>query len=308
MVMDPARASMTALGAAYRRAYHYTHDTPKVFADRFAALFVSPEEATAIENGFIHILTQAPPHLLVEGDRTVTLAHAIRTDTGTPLVLGRARYNKDLLDKAIHNGVTQYVLVGAGFDTFAWRRPDLRERVQVFEIDHPTTQDVKRQRIQAAGLALPANLHLLPADLEVESVADVLRRSAYDPSETAFFAWLGVLSYLTRPAIEDTFKAIRSMAPKGGKIVFDYLTAKAFVPEHQSLALKLRFDRAKVVGEPYRTGFEPTELSDMLKPLGYDLKEDLGQAEQTRRYFHQRTDGICPVEYWHWAHASMRPW
>jgi methyltransferase (TIGR00027 family) len=308
MVMDPARASMTALGAAYRRAYHYTHDTPKVFADRFAALFVSPEEATAIENGFIHILTQARPHLLVEGDRTVTLAHAIRTDTGTPLVLGRARYNEDLLDKAIHNGVTQYVLVGAGFDTFAWRRPDLRDRVQVFEIDHPTTQDVKWQRIQAAVLALPANLHLLPADLEVESVADVLRRSAYDPSETAFFAWLGVLSYLTRPAIEGTLKAIRSMAPKGGKIVFDYLTAKAFVPEHQSLALKLRFDRAKAVGEPYRTGFEPTELSDMLKPFGYDLKEDLGQAEQTRRYFHQRTDGICPVEYWHWAHASMRPW
>ena len=117
--MDPARASMTALGAAYRRAYHYTHDTPKVFADRFAALFVSPEEATAIENGFIHILTQARPHLRVEGDRTVTLANAIRTDTGTPLVLGRARYNEDLLDKAIHNGVTQYVLVGAGFDTFA---------------------------------------------------------------------------------------------------------------------------------------------------------------------------------------------
>ena len=103
--MDPAHASMTALGAAYRRAYHYTHDTPKVFTDRFAALFVSPEEVTAMENGFLHILTQARPHLRVEGDRTVTLAHAIRTDTGTPLVLGRAHYNEDLLDRAIHNGV-----------------------------------------------------------------------------------------------------------------------------------------------------------------------------------------------------------
>src|SRR5438034_746005 len=138
MVMDPARASMTALGAAYRRAYHYTHDTPKVFADRFAALFVSPEEATAIENGFIHIL------------------------------------------------------------------------------------------MQAAGLALPVNLHLLPADLEVESIADVLGRSAYDPAQPAFFAWLGVLSYLTWSAIEGTFTAIRSMAPQGGEIVFDYLTAMAF--------------------------------------------------------------------------------
>ena len=301
--MDPARASMTALGAAYRRAYHYTHDTPTVFEDRFAALFVAQDEATAIENGFIHILTQARPHLLVEGDRATTLARAFHTDTGTPLILGRARYNEDLLDTAIRNGVTQYVLVGAGFDTFALRRPDLRDRAQIFEIDHPTTQDLKRKRMRAAGLDMPVNLHLLPADLEVESVADVLRRSAYDPSQAAFFAWLGVISYLTRPAIESTFKAIKSMAPKGAEIVFDYLTAMAFVPEHQSLALKLRFDRAQALGEPYLTGFEPTELSAFLKPLGYDLKEDLGQSEQTTRYFQHRPDGICPVEYWHWAHA-----
>jgi methyltransferase (TIGR00027 family) len=306
--MDPERASMTALGAAYRRAYHYTHDTPKVIEDCFAALFVSNDEATAIENGFIHILTQARPHLLVEGDRAATLANAFHTDTGTPLVLGRARYNEDLLETAIRNGVTQYVLIGAGFDTFALRRPDLCDRVRVFEIDHPTTQNLKRTRIRAASLDMPVNLHLLPADLEVESLADVLRRSSYDPSQAVFFAWLGVISYLTQPAMESTFRAITSMAPKGGEIVFDYLTAMAFVPERQSLALKLRFDRAQAVGEPYLTGFEPTELAAFLKPLGYDLKEDLNQSEQTSRYFQHRTDGICPVEYWHWAHASMRPW
>jgi methyltransferase (TIGR00027 family) len=294
---------MTALGAAYRRAYHYTHDTPKVFEDRFAALFVAQDEATAIENGFIHILTQARPHLLVEGDRAATLANAFHTDTGTPLVLGRARYNEDLLDAAIGNGVTQYVLVGAGFDTFALRRPDLRDRLQIFEIDHPTTQELKRKRLRAAGLDMPVNLHPVPADLEAESIADVLRRSAYDPSQAAFFAWLGVLSYLTRPAIESTFKAIRRFAPRGSEIVFDYLTVMAFVPERQSLAIKLRFDRARAVGEPYLTGFEPAALSGFLQPLGYELVKDLGQCEQTTRYFQNRTDGICPVEYWHWAHA-----
>jgi methyltransferase (TIGR00027 family) len=304
--MDPARASMTALGAAYRRAYHYRHDTPKVFADRFAALFVAPDEATAIEDGFLHILTQTRPHLVVAGDRAATLAHAVHTDTGTPLVLGRARYNEDLLDTAIQHGVTQYVLVGAGFDTFALRRPDLHPRVQVFEIDHPTTQRLKLQRLRAADLDLPANLHLLSADLEVESVADILRRAAYDPSQKAFFAWLGVISYLTRPAIEGTFRAITRIAPPGSEIVFDYLTAMAFVPEHQSLALQLRFARAHAVGEPYRTGFEPTALASFLRPLGYDLREDLGQVEQTARYFRQRTDGMCPVASWHWAHARRR--
>ena len=150
------------------------------------------------ENGFIHILTQARPHLLVEGDRAATLAHAFHTDTGTPLVLGRARYNEDLLDAAIGNGVTQYVLVGAGFDTFALRRPDLRDQVQIFEIDYPTTQELKRKRLRAAGLDMPVNLHPVPADLEVESIADVLMRSAYDPSQAAFFAWLGVLRIWSR--------------------------------------------------------------------------------------------------------------
>jgi methyltransferase (TIGR00027 family) len=303
--MDPVRASMTALGAAYRRAYHDAYDTPKVFEDRFAALFVSSAEATAIEDGFIHILTRARPYLVVPGDRAATLAHAIRTDTGTPLVLGRARYNEDLLETAILHGVTQYVMVGAGFDTFALRRPELRERVQVFEIDHPTTQDLKRQRLRDAGLDTPVNVHYVQADFESEGVADALGRSAYDPSQAAFFAWLGVMSYLTRPAIEGTFRAIKRLAPSGSEVVFDYLTAMAFVPECQSPALKLRFDRARAVGEPYLTGFEPSELSSFLKPLGYEVVEDLGQPQQTARFFRDRTDGICPVEYWHWAHARI---
>jgi methyltransferase (TIGR00027 family) len=239
----------------------------------------------------------------VDGDRAATLANAIRTDTGTPLVLGRARYNEDLLETAIRNGVTQYVIVGAGFDTFALRRPDLRDRVQLFEIDHPTTQDLKRQRFRDAGLDNPTNVHYVQADFEVEGVADALVRSAYDPSRAAFFSWLGVISYLTRPAIEGTFLSIKRMAPRGSEIVFDYLTAMAFVPEHQSPALKLRFDRARAVGEPYLTGFEPSELASFLKPLGYELVEDLGQPQQTERFFRNRTDGICPVEYWHWAYA-----
>jgi methyltransferase (TIGR00027 family) len=196
-------------------------------------------------------------------------------------------------------------MVGAGFDTFALRRPDLRERVQVFEIDHPTTQDLKRQRLRDAGLDTPMNVHYVQADFESEGVADALGRSAYDPSQAAFFAWLGVLSYLTRPAIEGTFRAIKRLAPSGSEVVFDYLTAMAFVPERQSPALKLRFDRARAVGEPYLTGFEPLELSSFLKPLGYELMEDLGQPQQTERSFRSRTDGICPVEYWHWAHARI---
>jgi O-methyltransferase involved in polyketide biosynthesis len=152
--MDSTRASLTALGAVHRRAYHDAHDSPKVFEDRLAALFVSPDEAPAIGDGLIHILTRVHPELVVAGDRTATLARAHHTDTGTPLVLGRARYNEDLLETAIRHGVTQYVIVGAGFDTFALRRPDLRERLTVFELDHPSLVRSGRlcaYRVQTGG-------------------------------------------------------------------------------------------------------------------------------------------------------------
>jgi O-methyltransferase involved in polyketide biosynthesis len=139
----------------------------------------------------------------------------------------------------------------------------------------------------------------------VESLADALGRSAYDPSRAAFFAWLGVTGYLTRPAVEATLRAIRSLAPPGSVLVFDYLDAIAFVPAHQSLALQLRFERARAVGEPYVTGFAPEELARLLGALGYALVEDLGQPEQTARYFRGRADGIRPAGYWHWVHARL---
>ena len=155
---------------------------------------------------------------------------------------------------------------------------------------------------------MPGNLHSVPADLEVESVADVLRRSAYDPSQAAFFAWLGVLSYLTRSAIESTFTTIRHCAPRGSQIVFDYLTALAFVPERQSLAIKLRFDRARVVGEPYLTGFAPTELSAFSQPLATTTaRKTWANPCIDTRYPPNRRRRHLPVDTGIAAYATMRP-
>lgn len=245
------------------------------------------------------------PDRVVEGDRAATLAHAAHTEIGTALILGRTRYNEDLLETAIRHGVTQYVILGAGFDTFALRRPDLRDRVQIFEIDHPMTQRLKQQRVRDAGLAEPANVHYVPVDFEVESLADGLGRSAYDASQVTCFSWLGVIGYLSRPAVEDTFRAIRGLAPPGSTLVFDYLDALAFIPEHQSLALTLRFAHAHALGEPYVTGFQPLDLPSLLGTMGYRLLEDLGPSQQAARYFQHREDGICQVAYWHWAHARL---
>src|SRR5262249_37948506 len=146
------------------------------------------------------------------GDPRTVLARTLRTVKPAALVLARARYTEDRLAKAIERGVAQYVLGGAGLDTVALRRAGLRERGGVFELDHPRSQAFKRERLAAAGLADPPNLHFGTVDFERESVAEALGRLPFHAERPAIFAWLGVTMYLTRAAIEGTWRALRSVA------------------------------------------------------------------------------------------------
>ena len=108
------------------------------------------------------------------------------------MTLGRSRYTEDSLEKAVEQGVKQYVILGAGFDTFAFRCPEILEKLQVYEVDHPATQAFKRSRLAEAGWELPPQLHFVPVDFEQESLAEALTRSSYDPQAPSFFSWLGV--------------------------------------------------------------------------------------------------------------------
>ncbi len=107
------------------------------------------------------------------------------------MTLGRSRYAEDCLEESLRAGVQQYVILGAGLDTFAFGRPELAPRLQIFEVDHPATQAVKRERMAAAGWELPSHLHLVPVDLTQESLADALGRSPYDLAKLSFLSWLG---------------------------------------------------------------------------------------------------------------------
>ncbi len=221
--MEPDRASWTARGAAYLRAYHYAHDTPRVFEDFLAGTLITAEEREILENSWLTSLARLRPELASATDRGAAVAQAWRhmSNLAVPEVIGRARYNEDKLSDAISNGISQYVIVGAGLDTFALRRPDLRNLLRVFELDHPVTQVLKRGRLVQAALALPSNLHFCPTDFERESVASALSRSSYDPVIRTFFSWPGVTMYLTREAISNTLKSIRTMAAPGSEIVMD---------------------------------------------------------------------------------------
>ena len=152
---------------------------------------------------------------------------------GAPaIVFSRARYTEDILEAAVRQQeVEQYVILGAGLDTFALRRPDLVARLQVFEVDHPGTQAHKRRRLREAGREHPAQLHFVAVDFSRDNLAKALKSSAYDPQASSFFSWLGATYYLTRDAAWATLRAIAQVAPPGSTVVFDYLDSEAFVPE-----------------------------------------------------------------------------
>jgi methyltransferase (TIGR00027 family) len=304
-MVDADRASWTARHAAYVRAYHYAHDSPRVFEDFLAGTLITSAERTTIEENWLASLARLSPELAAAGDRETALAQWFHTWIPEPVVLGRARYNEEKLSDAIRNGISQYVIVGAGLETFALRRPDLQNRLRVFELDHPVTQALKRDRLGRAALAVPPNLHFCPIDFERESVASALARSPHDPALPTFFSWLGVTYYLTRQAISNTLTSIRTVAGPGSEIVLDYADSVMFLPENQSPALRALFNWAESLGEPFISGFDPGTFDEELAALGFEVLEDLDHEAQEARYFASRADGLRPVVPTHFAHARL---
>jgi methyltransferase (TIGR00027 family) len=178
-------------------------------------------------------------------------------------------------------------------------------KLQVFEVDHPATQTLKRQRIAMPGWELPAQLHFVPVDFTKESLASALQYSSYDPQIASFFSWQGVTYYLTREVVFATLQAIATIAPSGSAIVFDYMDADAFIPGRAAKRTQLMHGIARRVGEPMKTGFDPLTLVGDLKRLGLTLQENLTPADIEDRYFRGRTDRYHAFEHVHFARAVV---
>lgn len=301
--MDEGRASRTAIATAYFRAHHYEHANPRIFEDPLAGALLNAEDVAPLERFLLAGIEKSNPELARSGaDRETLIGLALR---GLVVVLARARFTEERLAEAMDEGVAQYVIIGAGLDTFALRRTDLRERLRVIEIDHPATQAFKRGRIGATGLALPPNLHFAPADLEGESLAEILSRTPYDPSLPAFFSWLGVTMYLTGEAIRATLRSLRGRSVPGSQLVFDYIDRAVFDPANQSPARARLFEIVRRAGEPMIFGFDPAALEAELAGLGFRLLEDLGPEAQKERYYRNRSDGLQPTATAHLARAAV---
>ncbi len=304
--MQDSQVSKTALGTAFMRAYHAAHDYPKIFDDFLARQIITETEYRESEARHLKAFQKIDPdRAATYADSRLALADWMQNAGAPALVLSRARYAEDNLEQAVGQGVKQYVILGAGMDTFAVRRPDLVKHLQVFEVDHPATQADKRQRLLSVSRQLPARLHFIPVDFSQENLAEALNRSAYEPQAQSFFSWLGVTYYLGREAVLATFRAMAASAPPGSAIIFDYLDTEAFVPEKAARRVNIMIEIVKRLGEPMLTGFDPATLAEDLEQVGLRLHEDLGPGEIQRRFFAGRQDGYRACEQAHVAWAVV---
>ena len=266
--MSQREASRTALATAYLRAAHQILDAkPFILDDPVAVQLLGEGAEQRIREAAVRYQTPA--------------ALALRS-----LVVLRSRFAEDRLSAAVQRGVSQYVIVGAGFDTFALRQPQWANSLKVIEVDHLSSQAAKRSRIAEAGMQIPANVIFADIDFEQESLRDGLLRNGATVTKPTFFSWLGVTMYLTDAAIDAT---LRSMAtfPEGSEVVLTFLQPPMRSP-HASLEGPSRLaQRVAELGEPFVSYFDQATLKAKLLAAGFSRVEFLTPAIANSRYFEQ---------------------
>ena len=204
-----------------------------------------------------------------------------------PAALGtliRARYAERALEAAVGAGITQYVIIGAGMDSFAFRRADLMPRLQVFEVDRPAMQEIKQKRLRRAGMDIPRGLHFVPADLERIPVMNALSESAFEPARRAFLSLLGIIYYLPREVLASTVRSIAGGVAAGSQLVVDYmLDADSAWPEHRGKRAQLEAYVARR-GEPMRSDFSLAQMSALMAEEGFHTIDGITMMDLGHRY------------------------
>jgi methyltransferase (TIGR00027 family) len=263
------QASRTALGVALRRAAHQIYDEhPLVLNDPIAVPLLGSRYAKA--------LADAHEDLNEESSRLMRA-----------WLVARSRFAEDHLAQAVEAGVRQYVLLGAGLDTFGFRNP--HPGLEVYEVDHPATQSWKQELAQGSEVVPPESLHFVPVDFETQKLSERLKEAGLDFHAPTVFALLGVVMYLTADAFGETLKYIAGF-PEGSGVIFDYAVPRDMLPAEEIDARDELASRVESIGEPFRLFFSPDEVGKVLGAFG--LIEDVDDEELNRRYFAGRTDQL----------------
>ena len=267
------KASITALLSAFGRAWHTEHEENPIFSDHKAKTLLSDEEykmmSTYVLSGIDFF---APEKKDIFKDDTETMRYLINTHIA-PTPLCRSVYCETALKTAMRTGTEQYVILGAGFDTFAFREQEFVQRYMVYEIDHPKTQADKMERIARAGLDIPDNLIFVGVDFTQDNLGEMLLSAGFDETKKTFFSWLGVSYYLCREDIEKMLVNISSFAADGSTLLFDYADAGLFSSDEKRVQNMIAM--AKAGGEEMKSSFDYWSMEQMLSDYGFLIYEFL---------------------------------
>lgn len=270
--MAAGEPSRTALGAALHRAAHQLLDQPLVFPDALALKVLGHDRRALLRTYFAR--------------QKKSGSRAMRA-----FIVMRSRHAEDQLADAVARGTRQYIVLGAGLDTFAYRNP-FHERLRVFEVDHPATQDWKRKRLDEQGIAVPPSLTFAPVDFETDSLGACLDRVGFDRTAPVCISWLGVTIYLTREAVFATLRFVAQSCAAGSEITFDFAIPDAELTDRERSLRNASATRVAEAGEPWISYFNPEELAANLRRIGFARTAGMGSEAVNARYFSERGDGF----------------
>lgn len=293
--MKKGRVSRTAEAAAALRANHHLNAHDPVFSDPYAFDMTNARWRLLLNNGLF---------------RKTLNSDLLNKTFGklTGQVVGRSRYTEDQLKQAIEQQkIQQYVLVGAGLDSFVLRLAEQHPQLKIFEVDHPDTQKTKIQKLKKISKngQLPKNVEFVSIDFEKEKLSDALTRSGYHTTETTFFSWLGTTHYLTPETTFTTLQNIASIAPSDSELVMDYSVDYKQLHGIERLGAFALTQFTRFLEEPLLGAFASSELHQAVEKMGYIVVEDLSGIDITQRYFQQRPDFIQHTHASHLIHLRI---
>jgi len=253
----------------------------------------------------LHVQVDAPPHVLEDevGLRLLDLDDSWRarrdmeplgTSRARASIVARARFIEDLVEEQAAQGVSQYVILGAGLDTFAQRRPEIASRLRVFEIDEPATQAWKRQRLIDLGYGIPEWLQLLPVDFEADnSWWEQLTRAGFDAKKPAIVASTGVAMYLTKEANAATLRQLAMLAP-GSALAMSFMLPIDLIEPEEQPGRRATENATRAAGTPFISFFKPLEMLALAHETGFKQAQHVSTDDLTQRYFASRPDGLRP--------------
>ncbi|MCU9595890.1 class I SAM-dependent methyltransferase [Caldibacillus thermolactis] len=305
--MKQNKSSMTALISAFSRAYHSQNDLPIIFDDFLAKDLLSQKELSDIKKNMINSIQFFNKDIAEKfKDQPDEILKWITQVQLSPTPLARAAFCEQVLLNEVNLGLEQYVILGAGYDTFCFRHLELENKLEIFELDHPSTQELKRKRITDAGWEIPNHLHFVPMDFTKNFIYQRLKENGFDENKKTFISLLGVTYYLTKEENINLIKNLFAKVPSGSSIVFDYADETLFEEKGKSNRVENMVKLAFASREPMKSSFAYHELESILEQSGLLIFEHLSPTMINNLYFQNRTDYLSAFETIHYIHAVKR--